>query len=188
MRRSWRNFRRRFDALCLRPILDYAACQSTPPEGGLYRFTGGFESLTDGQTLWIRSDILTIPIALKGAHIYMLPLPEGGSESPLSFDLGEESPTRIRWDRISTLTEGAKVFVGGLLVPLRTGGPLSPQRKPPCWLFFMMGRIPLLPLGQSGRGGTGTSIGTLLPPTALSSTLFPRYPLPHSFFPGLRSG
>jgi hypothetical protein len=139
MRRSWRNFRRRFDALCLRPILDYAACQSTPPEGGLYRFTGGFESLTDGQTLWIRSDILTIPIALKGAHIYMLPLPEGGSESPLSFDLGEESPTRIRWDRISTLTEGAKVFVGGLLVPLEDRWTFVSTKETPLLVIFYDG-------------------------------------------------
>jgi hypothetical protein len=72
LRRSWRLFRRRFDSLCLRPLLDYAACQNAPPEGAMYRFIGGFESLTDpaagessqGQSLWIRSDSLTIPISL----------------------------------------------------------------------------------------------------------------------------
>jgi hypothetical protein len=133
LRRSWRLFRRRFEELCLRPMLDYSACQHTPPEGNVYRFIGGFESLTDPaagdrdsgdrkslsypneQTLWIRSDILTVPISLKGAHTYMLPMPSGG-EIPGPFDPGEESPQRIRLDQISTFTEGAKVFVGGLLV------------------------------------------------------------------------
>jgi hypothetical protein len=135
IRRSWRNFRRRFDELCLRPVLNYAACQNTPPEGGLYRFIGGFESLTDDQTLWIRSETLTIPIALKDAHIYMLPLPEG----PGSFDPGEEAPERIPWDRLSTLTEGAKVFVGGLLLPLMERWTFVSTRKHPLLVIFYEG-------------------------------------------------
>ncbi|GHV77035.1 hypothetical protein AGMMS49942_18560 [Spirochaetia bacterium] len=137
VRRSWRRFRRRFDALCLQPVLDYAACQNTPPSGGSYRFTGGFESLTDGQTLWIRSDTLTIPIALKDAHIYMLPLPEGGEVD--SFDPGEEAPERIRWDRMSTLTEGAKVFVGGLLLPLVERWTFVSTKKNPLLVIFYDG-------------------------------------------------
>jgi hypothetical protein len=137
-RRSWRVFRRRFDELCLRPALDYAACQNTPPLGGLFRFTGGLESLTDGQTLWIRSDTLTIPIALEGAHIYMLPMPEGG-ESPGAFDPGAEAPERIRWDRLSTLTEGAKVFVGGLLLPLMERWTFVSTKKIPLLVIFYYG-------------------------------------------------
>jgi hypothetical protein len=35
---------------------------------------------------------------------------------PEVFDPGDEAPERIRWERVSALTEGAKVFVGGLLV------------------------------------------------------------------------
>ncbi|MFP3041120.1 hypothetical protein LQZ19_04790 [Treponema primitia] len=152
IRRSWRIFRSRFDELCLQPVLDYAACQNTPPEGGLYRFTGGFESLTgstaetrkgrasppDSQTLWIRSDTLTIPIALDGAHTYMLPMPEGG-ESLGPFDPGEESPERIRWDRISTLTEGAKVFVGGLLTRLEDRWTFVSTKEHPLLVIFYDG-------------------------------------------------
>jgi hypothetical protein len=147
-RRSWRIFRRRFDELCLQPALDYAACQSTPPGGRLYRFTGGFESLTEasagvkgiakGRTLWIRGDTLTLPIALEGAHTYMLPMPEGG-ESPAGFDPGEESPERIRWDRISTLTEGAKVFVGGLLVSLEDRWTFVSTKENPLLVIFYDG-------------------------------------------------
>ena len=152
LRRSWRIFRRRFDGLCLQPLLDYAACQNTPPEGSLYRFIGGFESLTgpsagsaggaQGQTLWIRSDTLTIPIPLKGAHTYMLPMPEGGGVLG-PFDPGEESPQRIRLDRISTLTEGARVFVGGLLA-------LQEDR----WTFVSTRENPLLVIFYDGPDRT----------------------------------
>jgi hypothetical protein len=165
LRRSWRIFRRRFDELCLRPVLDYAACQHTPPEGSVYRFIGGFESLTDPaagndksknraflspdsrsppneQTLWIRSDTLTVPISLKGAQTYMLPMP-GGGEVLGPFDPGEESPQRIRLDRISTLTEGAKVFVGGLLV-------LRDNR----WIFVSTKENPLLVIFYDGPDRT----------------------------------
>ena len=151
LRRSWRIFRRRFDGLCLQPFLDYAACQRTPPEGSVYRFIGGFESLTgpadsaggpQGQTLWIRSDTLTIPIPLKGAHTYMLPMPEGG-EALGPFDPGEESPQRIRLDRVSTLTEGAKVFVGGLLA-------LQEDR----WTFVSTRDNPLLVIFYDGPDRT----------------------------------
>jgi hypothetical protein len=150
-RRSWRVFRRRFDELCLRPLLDYAACQRARPEGSVYRFIGGFESLTDpssresirdkareDQTLWIRSDTLTIPIVLKDAHTYMLPMPESG-EILGPFDPGEEAPERIRLDRISALTEGAKVFVGGLLVLRDARWTFVSARENPLLIIFYDG-------------------------------------------------
>jgi hypothetical protein len=142
VRRSWRRFRRRFDELRLRPLLDYAACRQGEEgryqenlfsgnlfPGNSFRFIGGFESITDGHTLWIRSDKLTIPVSLAGALTYVLPMPEhpsrtqkGGvfpalksSEIPEGFDPGKETPQRIKWDQLTALTEGAKVFVGGTL-------------------------------------------------------------------------
>jgi hypothetical protein len=166
-RRSWRIFRRRFDDLRLRPLLDYRLysrmtgarpqlpLQESGPQGmtsdvplpesdpqgrteGVYRFIGGFESVTDGHTLWIRSDTLTIPVALAGAQTYMLPMQEGGF-LPGAFDPGEEAPEQIRWDRVSTLTEGAKVFVGGALV-------LHEDR----WTFVSTAATPLLVIFYDG--------------------------------------
>jgi hypothetical protein len=110
-RHTWRVFRRRLDELRQRPILDYGICRST--EGGEFRFTGGFESVTDSHTLWIRGSALTIPVSLAGAQTWLLPMQEGGF--PETFDPGQEAPERIRWNRISSLAEGAKVFVGGTL-------------------------------------------------------------------------
>jgi hypothetical protein len=134
-RRSWRIFRRRFDDLRLQPLLDYGIYSRLA--GGVYRFTGGFESVTDGHTLWIRSDTLTIPVSLAGAQTYVLPMQEGGPSG--AFDPGEEAPERIRWDRVSTLTEGAKVFVGGALV-------LREDR----WTFVSTALAPLLVIFYDG--------------------------------------
>jgi hypothetical protein len=57
-------------------------------------------------------------------------------EFPGSFDPGEESPERIRWDRISTLTEGARVFVGGLLVSLEDRWTFVSTRENPLLVIF----------------------------------------------------
>lgn len=113
-RYKWWLFRRRFDELRLRPLLDYRIYRQISGEGGIFRFIGGFESVTDGRTLWIQGENLTIPVSLANARTWLLPMREGEG-MPEAFDPGEEEPQRIRWDRLSTLTEGAKVFVGGSL-------------------------------------------------------------------------
>jgi hypothetical protein len=118
-RRNWRYFRRRFNELGQRPILDYAACVNTGPgssagEGEEFRFSGGFESLTGDKILWIRGEELTIPVDLGGAKIYVLPDTETEG-IPADFDPGEEAPEQIHPDRIAALTGGVKVFAGGSL-------------------------------------------------------------------------
>jgi hypothetical protein len=65
-------------------------------------------------------------------------MPEGGD--PLgAFDPGEESPERVHWDRISTLTEGAKVFVGGLLTPLEDRWTFVSTKENPLLVIFYDG-------------------------------------------------
>ncbi|MCL2127224.1 MAG: hypothetical protein FWH38_03125 [Treponema sp.] len=128
MRRKWYKFRKRFLELSMSPFLDYRAywrknsCapdRQTPkgPDEGdsAFRFTGSFESVTDGQTLWVRSEDLTVPVSLEKAETYLLPA-QKNDEGQGIFDLGGDTPEKIRWGKISALTEGAKVFVGGLLV------------------------------------------------------------------------
>ncbi len=114
VRRSWRRFRRRFDDLRLAPILDYRASRGLSGEGGDFRFFGGFESVTDGKTLWVRSESLTVPVELSAARIYLLPAAEDGS---VRYDQDSGQPERIRWDRVAALSEGAQVFVGGRAKP-----------------------------------------------------------------------
>jgi hypothetical protein len=137
-RRVWRRFRVCFDRLRLAPILDYRRyigqmSQDTVAASGekIFRFIGSFESITDGHTLWVRGPDLTIPVALTGAQTYMIPtVEEGGGQE--AFDPGEEVPQRLRWDRVATLTEEARVFVGGALT-------LQDDR----WIFAVTPSTPL---------------------------------------------
>jgi hypothetical protein len=125
---KWAKFRRRFDELRLRPLLDYGLFRQlgagTCPENvpGDFRFIGDFESITDGLTLWVQGDNLTMPVSLAGAEAWLLPMQWGDLSAKRSgaregepdvFDPGEDAPERVRWNRIATFTEGARVFVGG---------------------------------------------------------------------------
>jgi hypothetical protein len=131
-------FRRRFDDLRLYPILNYGICRRLEKEGGVFRFIGGLESVTDGHTLWIQGEDLTIPAALADAQTYLLPLKEG-AQNIESFDLGEEAPEKIRWDRVSALAEGARVFVGGALAFRDKRWSFVSSRETPLLVIFFDG-------------------------------------------------
>ena len=145
-RRAWRRFRLHFDRLRLASTLDYAryiACgrAAEKPEAETartFRFTGSFESITDGHTLWVQGPDLTIPVALAGARIYTLPLMESQGEAG-DFDLLEGSLQRLRWDRVAALTGEGRVFVGGPLA-LREGR----------WIFAAAPGDPLLVIFYTG--------------------------------------
>ena len=103
-RYRWKRFRNRFDFLRLSPLLDYSQYRQLKEDGGVFRFTGEIESITD-ETLWVRGKDLTISVSLKKTKCFVLPIHEE--------DGIPEPPEQIRWNRVSTITEGAKVFVGG---------------------------------------------------------------------------
>jgi hypothetical protein len=85
--------------------LDYRQYRQPESEGGIFRFSGGIESITDTHTLWVKGGDLTIPISIAKTKCFLLPIHEG-EEFP-------QAPLQIRWNRISTITEGTKVFIGG---------------------------------------------------------------------------
>ena len=138
-RHKWYTFRRRFDELRLSPILDYSSYWKTAKERREpvnFRFLGNLESVTDGQTLWMHGKDLTISVSLKNAVTYLLPAYKGDSEMP---DIDEEAPSKIRWGRVSMLTEGAKVFVGGSLVYKDERWQFVSTKKNPLIVFFYDG-------------------------------------------------
>jgi hypothetical protein len=163
-RRNWRLFRRRFDDLRLKPFLDYAAYRRG--EGGLYRFIGGFESVTDGHTLWIRNKDLTIPVSLAGAHTYVLPMPEKDEPSGY-FDPGKEAPSRISWDRVTALAEGAKVFVGGALLSQDSRLTFVSERNTPLLVIFYDGPDRSLTSRTIRAGRDGNEYWNFITPYAL---------------------
>ncbi|MCL2067404.1 MAG: hypothetical protein FWG99_08070 [Treponema sp.] len=129
------QFRRRFDELRLSPLLDYRKYQQLEKEGGIFRFIGGFESITDGHTLWIQGENLTIPVSIDNVKCWLLPMQEEGGVGEM-FDPGAEAPERIRWDRVSTLTEGARVFVGGYMKNLNNRWSFTSAKEMPLMVIF----------------------------------------------------
>jgi hypothetical protein len=141
-RYKWHIFRKRFNELRLSPMLDYSRYSRQGGDmgehggGAVFRFVGGFESVTGGQTLWIRGDNLTVPVSLQNTETYLLPM-QKDSDMPEIFNPNDEAPEIIRWERVSALTEGAKVYVGGLLV-YRDGrwGFASTKENPLMVIFY----------------------------------------------------
>jgi hypothetical protein len=125
----WGRFRRRFDELRLAPILDYQLFRRSFGDGGVFRLLGGVESITEGHTLWVKGENLTIPVSLDNAESWIVPM--RGEEGTA------DAPERVRGNRVSTLTEGAKVFVGGRL-QTESGGPrfVSTKENPLMVIFY----------------------------------------------------
>jgi hypothetical protein len=140
-RRKWYTFRRRFDELRLSPILDYNSYWSAAKEGQgpfSFRFLGSFESVTDDQTLWMHGEDLTISVSLKNTETYLLPAYQGDNDQEMP-DIDEEVPVKIRWGKVSMLTEGAKVFIGGSLVYREERLQFVSTKKNPLIVFFYDG-------------------------------------------------
>jgi hypothetical protein len=146
-RQFWRFFRRRFNNLCLKPILNYPLYYSA--QDGEYRFLGILESITDEHILWVRGENLTVPVSLRNAQTYLMPIRKTGGES---FEPGEDTPKRIKWNEISTLTGEAKVFVGGPLVYRDDRRVFESTRENPLIVIFYDGDDRLLTI-QAIRAG-----------------------------------
>jgi hypothetical protein len=141
-RHKWRIFRERFISLCRKPLLNYTLIRKNI--NGEYHFIGNFESVAENNTLWIKNDTLTAPVVLKNAQTYMMPLTEkkrGGAEEKIymdenDFDVNAAAPRRLNWNRISTLTAGAKVFIGGVLKMINGQQMFISSKKQPLIIIF----------------------------------------------------
>ena len=113
-RHRWKQFRGRFCELFNAPLLDYRQYRQLESKKSLgdedvFRYIGEIESITDGRTLWVKSEDLTIPVSLEKTNCFLLPTSENeGASSRKS-----EAPQKIKWNHLSTVTEGTKVFIGG---------------------------------------------------------------------------
>jgi len=113
-RYKWFKFRNRFNGFRLHPIVDNRTYWESGGDGEVgedFRFIGEFESVTDRQVLWVRGRDLLIPVYLKTAETYLLPMQRGDGNS----DPGDETLERIRWGKVAALAEGTRVFVAGRL-------------------------------------------------------------------------
>jgi len=81
---------------------------------------------------------LTISVSLKNAETYLLPAYQGDNDQEMP-EIDEEAPVKIRWGKVSMLTEGAKVFVGGSLVYQEERWQFVSTKKNPLIVFFYDG-------------------------------------------------
>ena len=95
--------------------------------------------------LWIKTDSLTIPVFLKNSETYMLPLighkhGGGAGEKPNfdenDFDINAPALRRLSWNRISSLTTGAKVFIGGELKAINGRQTFASSKGRPLLVIF----------------------------------------------------
>jgi hypothetical protein len=142
-RHNWRTFRERFAYLCQKPLLDYTLMRQN--KNGEYHFIGNFESVTDDNTLWIKNDKLTALVSLKNAQTYMMPLTEKKRDAHIDekvrvdandFDINTAAPRRLNWNKVSALTAGAKVFIGGVLKMINGQQTFTSSRKHPLLIIF----------------------------------------------------
>jgi len=126
-----------FNNLRLSPVLEYRLYRQLDENGGIFHFTGGIESITDGRTLWVRGSDLSLPVSLEKTKCYLLPLHEGtGLPQP---------PQPIKWHRISAFSEGTKVFIGGRLKTHNNRLNFTAEKDQPLMVIFYNCPDALLP-------------------------------------------
>jgi hypothetical protein len=113
VRSRWRRFRKELTEGSLYKELRYSdimgseSCEGEPQ--GRYRFFGTLEAIEGKSTIWLRNGSLTISVDMQGSKVYLLPSVE---EEKQGF---QNTPKMINWSRVSSLTEGTKVFISGIL-------------------------------------------------------------------------
>lgn len=114
VRNQWRKFRETIRGSLILSPLRYRDLH-TQGEGtvGSFRFLGYLEALQE-DTVWIRSDELSVSAHLEDGDIYLLSEIQGGGR-PEEELLSQEPPKRIPWKGISSIPEGTKVLVFGRL-------------------------------------------------------------------------
>lgn len=148
VRRGWRDFRQRFLKLLGCPDLTYSE-YSKAESGTMFRFSGGVESIS-GEALWVKNRDVTVPVALNKAQVYLLPQEDDVWALP---ETAREQAERVRWNRVSLITEGAKVFIGGRMEMINDRLTFASAPGEPLLVIFYDGQDQTLAIraAQAGR-------------------------------------
>ncbi|MDR2842943.1 MAG: hypothetical protein LBV52_07065, partial [Spirochaetaceae bacterium] len=145
----------RFKYLSAMPEIDYKLMREKE-NGKLdiseFRFTGGFDSITEDGIMWVRSDepsCLSVPVILKNAQTFILPLTEklttaiamenGADNNELTESILDKISTgiqRVKFSKISSLASGAKVFIAGKLCKINGRHAFCSSRQDPLIIIF----------------------------------------------------
>lgn len=122
VRNEWRRFRRRLLSASLEPDVSTARLgrhlDGNKPVGR-FRAFGTLEAIQGNSRIWIRTSSRSVSAAMSGVRVYMLSSSlYSGSDADQTLPgspISDESPTAVRWERVSSLPEGSGVFIAGEL-------------------------------------------------------------------------
>ncbi|TVR93833.1 MAG: hypothetical protein EA428_01335 [Spirochaetaceae bacterium] len=121
VRKQWRVFRRRVLTRASFPLLSYKGVREQEGSGkqiiGSYRFFGALEAIEDDNIIWLRNGSLSVAVEMRDVRLYMLPTEDFGvTVDGAGGQLPDRTPSVLRWQRMTSLTEGSKIFVAGTVV------------------------------------------------------------------------
>jgi hypothetical protein len=121
VRNRWRRFRRRLTEASRLRQADYSQLRrsSTVPDGerlGSFRFFGTLEAIQGNDTIWLKDGRVSFACSMTRVTVFLLPA--GGMLNPEEaggYSFPDDTPSSVRWDTLSSLTEGTGIFVAGSL-------------------------------------------------------------------------
>ncbi len=121
VRKQWRVFRQRVLTRAVLPVLSYRDVREHEVSGtleiGAYRFFGALEAIEDDSIIWLRSGSLSVAVEMGDVRVYMLPTEDFGvTVDEAGGQLPDRTPSVLRWQRMTSLTEGSKIYVAGTVV------------------------------------------------------------------------
>jgi hypothetical protein len=97
---------------------------------------------------------------------------QAGKAVHKNFDPGRETPRRIKWEHLTSLTEEARVFVGGALVVMDNRLTFASTREKPLMVIFYDGPDRSLAIRVIRAGRQGNEYWNALTPYALALGAF----------------
>jgi len=121
VRSRWRSFRRDVIRSSQLPIFTYQDAftigNAGDPGEQAYRFFGTLEGIQEDNSIWLRRGNLVITADMTGQEIVLLPTTRNSNKEELIEIheplLQEEIPTILPWNRVSSFSEGTKVYIAG---------------------------------------------------------------------------
>ncbi len=116
-RSGWRLFRKRIIAASLFPFVTYRDLHGDASGClGRFRFIGSLQAISGEHLVWLGDGRNTVSVDLVDTVVHLLPPEEKDDEKVgVKWPLPDETVRSVRWDELSSLSEGTRFFVAGPL-------------------------------------------------------------------------
>ena len=116
-RSGWRLFRKRIIAASLFPFVTYRDLHGAAGGClGRFRFIGSLQAISGEHVVWLGDGRLTVSVDLSDTMVHLLPSEEkDGERGNVNWPLPDETVRSVRWEALSSLSEGTRFFIAGPL-------------------------------------------------------------------------